>query len=470
MTIPQPSFEQANRELRVSEEFLARYNRPGPRYTSYPTAPVWNDAFGPADLEQVHAAADAARSPVSLYMHLPFCESLCLFCACNVIIQKDKSVALPYFDVLKKEIFRVAQAVSRDRQVEQFHWGGGTPTYSSPAQLEDLFAFTKERFTFAPHAEIGIEVDPRVTSREHLETLRRLGFNRLSMGIQDFHEPVQKAVHRIQPYEITRDLIQSARALGFDSINVDLIYGLPHQTPDTFAHTVDQIIGLAPDRIALFSYAHVPWLKKQQGAFATFLPEGMQKFEIFRTGLLKFLEAGYLYIGMDHFAKPDDELATAQKNRTLHRNFQGYTTTAGADLYGMGVTAISGFSNAYAQNFRELTAWEKAVHDRGIATMRGYHLSQEDRLRREVISRLLCHTIIPKREINEAFNIDFDLHFADELLRLELPREDGLLTIDNDEIRATWLGRIFIRNLAMLFDPYLEKQHLHAVPLFSKTL
>jgi oxygen-independent coproporphyrinogen III oxidase len=468
--IPHPSLEEARRELHVSEEFLARYNRPGPRYTSYPTAPVWNDSFQAADLEEVHAAAEAALTPVSLYMHLPFCESLCLFCACNVIIQKDKRVALPYFEVLKKEIARVARSVSREREVVQFHWGGGTPTYSSPAQLEDLFGYSKERFRFSPDAEIGIEVDPRVTSREHLLTLSRLGFNRLSMGIQDFHEPVQKAIHRIQPYEITRDLIQSARDLGFDSINVDLIYGLPHQTAETFARTVDQIIELGPDRIALFSYAHVPWLKKQQGAFAAFLPEGMQKFAIFRAGLLKFLEAGYLYIGMDHFAKPGDELATAQANRTLHRNFQGYTTKAGADLYGMGVTAISGFSNAYAQNQRELPAWEKAVHERGLATMRGYRLSREDRLRREVISRLLCHTVIPKQEINEAFAVDFDEHFAHELRRLENPAEDGLLIISKEEIRATWLGRIFIRNLAMLFDPYLEKQHLDAKPLFSKTL
>jgi oxygen-independent coproporphyrinogen III oxidase len=467
--IPQPTFEQMREELRVSEEFLARYNRSGPRYTSYPTAPVWNDAFGPADLEAVHAEADAAKTPVSLYMHLPFCESLCLFCACNVIIQKDKRVAIPYFDVLKKEIARVSEAVSREREVVQFHWGGGTPTYSTPTQLEDLFAYTKQRFTFSPEAEIGVEVDPRVTSREHLETLRRLGFNRLSMGIQDFHEPVQRAINRVQPYEITRDLIRAARALGFDSINVDLIYGLPYQTAETFAHTVDQIIGLAPDRIALFSYAHVPWLKKQQGSFAAHLPEGMQKFEIFRTGLLKFVDAGYLYIGMDHFAKPGDELAAAQAQRTLHRNFQGYTTKAGADLYGMGVTAISGFRGAYAQNFRELAAWEKAVGERGIATMRGYHLSAEDHLRREVISRLLCHTVIPKRDVSSTFGIDFDEHFAAELQRLEIPREDGLLIIDRDEIRATWLGRIFIRNLAMLFDPYLEQQ-LNAKPLFSKTL
>ncbi|HKF26568.1 MAG TPA: oxygen-independent coproporphyrinogen III oxidase, partial [Candidatus Acidoferrum sp.] len=292
--ISHPSFDEARRELHVSEEFLARYNRPGPRYTSYPTAPVWNDSFGQADLEEVHREAEARHSPVSLYMHLPFCESLCLFCACNVIIQKDKSAALPYFEVLKREIARVAQSVSPDRKVVQFHWGGGTPTYSSPAQLEDLFLYTRELFGFSPEAEIGVEVDPRVTSPEHLGTLRRLGFNRLSMGIQDFYAPVQEAIHRIQPYEITRDLMEAARSLGFDSINVDLIYGLPHQTAETFARTVDQIVELAPDRIALFSYAHVPWLKKQQGAFARFLPEGMLKFEIFRAGLLKFLAAGYL--------------------------------------------------------------------------------------------------------------------------------------------------------------------------------
>jgi oxygen-independent coproporphyrinogen-3 oxidase len=269
---------------------------------------------------------------------------------------------------------------------------------------------------------------------------------------------------------MTRDLLFAARDLGFDSINVDLIYGLPYQTAETFAHTVDQIVGLAPDRIALFSYAHVPWLKKQQGSFAAHLPEGMEKFEIFRTGLLKFLEAGYLYIGMDHFAKPEDELAVSQQNRTLHRNFQGYTTKAGADLYGMGITAISGIQDAYAQNYRDIPSWEKAVAERGLATMRGYQLSNEDRLRRTVISRLLCHTIVIKDEISREFGIDFDDHFAEELRRLEPSRQDGLVLLDGGEIRATWLGRIFIRNLAMVFDPYLEKQQLIAKPLFSKTL
>ena|SRR5579859_3911225 len=457
-------------ELHVGEEFLARYNRPGPRYTSYPTAPVWNDSFGPDDLERVHQEAERAGSPVSLYMHIPFCESLCLFCACNVIIQKDKRVAPPYLGVLKQELERVSRGISRHREVVQFHWGGGTPTYLTPAQIEDLFGAVRSRFTFSPDAEIGIEIDPRVTSREHLETLRRLGFNRLSMGIQDFHADVQKAIHRIQPFELTRDLLLAARDLGFDSINVDLIYGLPFQTPERFAHTVDQILQLAPDRVALFSYAHVPWLKKQQGSFAVHLPEGLQKFEIFRTGLLQFLDAGYLYIGMDHFAKPGDELAISQQQRTLHRNFQGYTTKAGADLYGMGVTAISGIQNAYAQNQRELPQWEKAVAERGIATMRGYHLSQDDRLRRAVIGRLLCHTMVFKDEIAREFGVDFDRYFAGELARLESQRDDGLVLLEPGSIRATWLGRIFIRNLAMVFDPYLEKQQLAAKPLFSKTL
>jgi len=470
VTLTNPSLERMREELHVSEEFLARYNRPGPRYTSYPTAPVWNDAFGPDDLEQVHAAAERARTPLSLYMHLPFCESLCLFCACNVIIQKDKRVAMPYVEVLKREIEHVARGISRERPVVQFHWGGGTPTYLTPEQIADLFEFTRQHFQFSPESEIGVEIDPRVTTRAHLETLRRLGFNRLSMGIQDFHPEVQAAINRIQPFELTRDLLVAARALKFDSINVDLIYGLPYQSPERFSHTVDQIVELQPDRIALFSYAHVPWLKKQQGAFATHLPEGMQKFEIFRSGLMKFIETGYLYIGMDHFARPGDELAVSQQQRTLHRNFQGYTTKAGADLYGMGVTAISAFQNAYAQNQRDLPAWQKAVADRGLATMRGYHLSDEDRLRRAVINRLLCHTVVIKEEIAREFGVDFDEYFVTELAQLAAPREDGLVLMDAKEIRATWLGRIFIRNLAMIFDPYLEKQHLNAKPLFSKTL
>ena len=454
----------------VTERLLEKYNRPGPRYTSYPTAPVWKDDFGPADFEQYCARADVRGTPVSLYMHLPFCESLCLFCACNVSIQKDKSVLTPYLAALKREIEHVSGMVSKNRHTIQFHWGGGTPTYLSPAQMEDLFGYTRERFSFAPDAEIGIEVDPRVTSLAHLETLRRLGFNRLSMGVQDFEPKVQETIHRVQPYEITRDLIVAARNLGFQSVSIDLIYGLPYQSAATFSKTIDQVLTISPDRIAMFSYAHVPWLKKQQGSFASHLPEGAEKFRIFRTGLEKFLAAGYLYIGMDHFARPSDELAVAQQNRTLHRNFQGYTTKAGADLYGMGVSAISSVGEAYAQNRREVPAYQTAVSERGVATMRGYRLSADDVVRRAVIGRLLCHTVIPKREVEQEFSIDFDEYFEAELAKLEEPAADGLVTLVPAEIRVTPLGRIFIRNVAMVFDRYLHEQQMDQKPLFSKTL
>jgi oxygen-independent coproporphyrinogen III oxidase len=454
----------------ITDAILEKYNRPGPRYTSYPTAPVWKDDFGPDDLENYYARADAAATPLSIYMHIPFCENLCLFCACNVSIQKDKKVAVPYLAALKREIDHVSQRISKKRAVSQFHWGGGTPTYLTPAQLEDLFGHASERFAFAPDAEIGIEIDPRVTNRAHLESLRRLGFNRLSMGIQDFQPKVQETIHRVQPYELTRDLILAARELGFESLNVDLIYGLPHQTADSFKATIDKTLTLRPDRVAMFSYAHVPWLKKQQGSFQAYLPEGMEKFRIFRTGLQHFLDAGYLYIGMDHFALPGDELAIAQKNRTLHRNFQGYTTKAGADLYGMGVSAISSIGEAYAQNRKEVPAYQDTIATRGIATARGYRLSPDDVLRRAVISRLLCHTVIPKQEIEQQFSISFDDYFAPELERLAESRDEGLVILEPNQIRVTPLGRIFIRNVAMVFDRYLREQHMDQRPLFSKTL
>ena len=383
---------------------------------------------------------------------------------------KDHGVAPPYIGTLEREIEHVSRFVARDRQVVQFHWGGGTPTYLTPEQMEQLFRFTAERFTFAPEAEIGIEIDPRVTTLAHLETLRRLGFNRLSMGIQDFHPEVQEAINRVQPLEMTRDLIEAARQLGFDSINVDLIYGLPLQTADRFAETVEQVVALDPDRVAMFSYAHVPWLRKAQGALAARLPEGMEKFRIFRAGLEHFLDAGYLYIGMDHFARPGDELAIAQRERTLHRNFQGYTTKAGADLYGMGVSAISGLGACYAQNDRDVAPYRERVERRGIATMRGYRLSEDDLLRRAVISRILCHGVLHKSEIEREFGIVFDETFAPEIARLSTFVSDGLLEIEGGVIRASLLGRIFIRNIAMVFDPYLEKQQLEIHPLFSKTL
>jgi oxygen-independent coproporphyrinogen-3 oxidase len=456
--------------LNVPGEIMDRYNVPGPRYTSYPTAPEWSDSFGRGDFETALAESNMASParPLSLYMHLPFCRTLCLFCGCNVVINKDRAVSHPYIERLKWEIARVAERLDCSRPVVQFHWGGGTPTYLDAGQLEDLFLFAKKRFTFAPDAEIGIEVDPRTTSDDQVITLRRLGFNRMSLGIQDFNPLVQKTVRRIQPYEQTRALFDLCREQRFESLNIDLIYGLPHQTPESFLDSVDKVIGMKPDRVAMFSYAHVPWLKKQQGSFAKHIPQGMDKFRIFVAGIERFTQAGYIYIGMDHFALPGDELFVAQRNRTLHRNFQGYTTKAGADLIGMGVSSISGLDRVYAQNRRDLKEYYTDIDRQELPTMRGMRLTEEDVVRRTVISRLLCHCVLHKKEIESEFRIAFDDYFADELPRLDTLQRDGLVELSGDVVQVTSIGRIFIRNVGMVFDTYLRKAKER--PVFSKTL
>ncbi len=456
--------------LKVTEAILERYNVPGPRYTSYPTAPEWVDAFGPDDFARAISESNARRHapPLSLYIHLPFCRSLCLFCGCNVVINKNHEVSGPYLRNLEWEIDQISQRLDRSRPIVQLHWGGGTPTYLSPAQMEGLFQQILKRFIFAPDAELGIEIDPRTSTESHIATLRRLGFNRISMGIQDFNPIVQKTVRRVQPYEMTRAVFDLCREQGFESVNVDLIYGLPHQTPELFVDSVEKVIGLNPDRIAMFSYAHVPWLKKQQGSFARHIPQGMDKFHIFRAGIERFTRAGYVYIGMDHFARPDDELCVAQRNRTLHRNFQGYTTRAGADLFGLGVSAISGLGRIYAQNFRNLKDYYEAIERRQLPTMRGLHLTDEDLLRGTVISRILCHCVLHKPEIEQEFDLRFDDYFADELERLKPLEDDGLVVVKPESITVTSLGRIFIRNVGMVFDSYLRKPKNK--PVFSKTL
>ena len=456
--------------LTVTSEFLEKYNVPGPRYTSYPTAPEWNDDFGPSDFVEGLERSNASRParPLSLYMHLPFCESLCLFCGCNVVINKDHQVSHPYLEKLKLEADRTSELLDPDRPVVQFHWGGGTPTYFTAEQLEELFVHVKKRFLFAPDAEIGLEVDPRVTTLEQIRILSKLGFNRISLGIQDFTPIVQETVRRMQPFEATRDLIDECRRLGYESINVDLIYGLPHQTPDSFADSIEKVLTIRPDRVAMFSYAHVPWLKKQQGSFEKFIPRGMEKFRIFVAGIERFTEAGYFYIGMDHFALAEDELHQAQQDRTLHRNFQGYTTKAGADLLGMGVSSISGLDRVYAQNFRDLQHYYAALDGESIATMRGFGLSDEDVLRRAVINKILCHCVLEKHEVGDEFGVEFDDHFARELCALENLERDGLVELSKDRVSVTALGRIFIRNVGMVFDTYLRGPR--EKPLFSKTL
>jgi oxygen-independent coproporphyrinogen III oxidase len=456
--------------LNVTQEILDRYNIPGPRYTSYPTAPEWADSFGPLDYEQALKRSNEARPvrPISIYIHLPFCDRLCLFCGCNVVINKNHEVLKPYLEKLKWEINRLAKIVDTSRPVVQFHWGGGTPTYLDASQLEDLFLYFKERFSFASDSEIGVEIDPRVTKDIQLSTLRRLGFNRVSMGIQDFDPVVQKAVRRIQPYEATKATFDTCRSLKFESINIDLIYGLPYQTAESFIKSAEKVIGLDPDRIAMFSYAHVPWIKKQQGAIARHLPQGMDKYQIFRAGIERFTSAGYQYIGMDHFAHPDDELCQAQNQRTLHRNFQGYTTKAGADLLAAGVSSISGLDRVYAQNCRDLVNYYAAIERNELPVMRGIELSEDDVIRRVVIGKLLCHCVLHKEEIESEFNIPFDSYFAEELTRLDSLQKDGLVILRNGSISVTMLGRIFIRNVGMVFDKYLQKPK--SKPVFSKTL
>jgi oxygen-independent coproporphyrinogen-3 oxidase len=456
--------------LNVTQEILDRYNVAGPRYTSYPTAPEWTDSFGPADYAEALKQSNEAHParPLSLYMHLPFCDRLCLFCGCNVVINRNHDVLIPYLEKLEWEIDQVARKLDTRRPVVQFHWGGGTPTYLSAPELEHLFGYTRERFSFAPDAEIGVEIDPRVTQEAQLRALRRMGFNRISMGIQDFNPAVQKIVRRVQPYESTKATFDLCRSLAFESINIDLIYGLPLQTPESFLDSVDKVIGLGPDRVAMFSYAHVPWLKKQQGSFSKLLPQGMEKFQIFRSGIERFTGAGYLYIGMDHFARPDDELCLAQSRRTLHRNFQGYTTKAGADLIGLGVSSISSVDRIYAQNYRDLKDYYAAIGRTDLPIMRGMRLGEDDVIRRAVISRLLCHCVLRKSEIESEFNIRFDEYFADELARMERLCIDGLVRMSAESIAVTQLGRIFIRNVGMVFDRYLEQGK--SKPVFSKTL
>ena len=462
----------------MTTELLDKYNVQGPRYTSYPTAPEWTESFGPADFEAACERANSVGRPISLYVHLPFCDEQCWFCGCfmKVVPKPDRKgeergEVEGYLADLHREIDLLAARVDRSRPVVQVHWGGGTPTYLTPKQADGLAAHLLDAFRPSPGAEISVEIDPRVTTPEHLAVLRRHGWNRVSMGVQDFDAEVQELVNRVQPFEMTKALVDAARALGYESLNLDLIYGLPGQRLEGFANSVDQVLTLRPDRIAMYSYAHVPWLKKPQRVLAAHLPEGTEKFAIFVSGIERFSEAGYVYIGMDHFALPHDEIARAQVERTLWRNFQGYTTHAGVDLYALGVSAIAQIDDVYVQNTKDYAAYHAACAEGRPSTIKGWRLTPEDHLRRTVITNLLCHCVIKKREVEAQFGIaSFDGKFAREVAALPAFVADGLVEPRTDEIRVTPLGRIFIRNVAMLFDPYLLKRPADQPKIFSRTL
>lgn len=453
----------------ISFELLHKYNVQGPRYTSYPPAPSWKTDVGPDDYAVILKESNASPAPLSLYFHLPFCEKLCYFCGCTTVITgKNRSFEEPYLDTVLQEINWVASKVDRARRVVQLHLGGGTPTYMEPEYLNRLIEAARAGFSFDSDIEMGVEVDPRVTTTKHLETLRKLGFNRLSMGVQDFDPTVQKSINRIQPYEETKNLVTAARALGFQSINMDLIYGLPHQTIASFTKTVDQILSIQPDRLAVYSYAHVPWMKKHQETLAPHLPAEQEKFGIFLLAMKRFTQAGFDYIGMDHFAKYGDELSRARANRTLWRNFQGYTTKAGTDLIGFGMSAIGQVNGCFIQNQRELKPYEDAIIQNGAATVRGFKLSKDDKIRARLIQNLLCHAVVVKSEIEREFGIKFDDYFSEALKNLKPLVDDGLVELSKTEIRPTELGRVFLRNLAMPFDAYLPKEGEKKV--FSKTV
>jgi oxygen-independent coproporphyrinogen-3 oxidase len=452
---------------------LRQYDRPGPRYTSYPTAVEFNDSFDDAAYRgRLEAAAGAIDEPLSLYTHLPFCEQRCSYCGCMVIITQKREVAVRYLDYLEREIAMLAEALGTRRRIVQHHWGGGTPTYLEPAQMQRLHETVARYFEFDPDAEKAIEIDPRVTTREQLDLLRALGFNRLSMGVQDFTPEVQEAIHRRQSEQATRDLYAYARAVGFDSINVDLIYGLPNQRLDTFRRTLESVVGMRPDRIAVYSYAHVPWLRPHQKAIdMAALPDAGLKFELFGAAVERFLAGGYAAIGMDHFALPGDELAQAASERRLHRNFMGYTTRPASDMFGTGVSAIGDVRGAFAQNMKKLPPYYAAIDAGRFPIERGYALSADDLLRRHVINELMCNFHLERATVERRFGIDFGRYFEPELAELSAgrgPVADGFLSIGPDALDVTARGRLFVRNICMTFDRYLPA---HAGrPVFSRTI
>ncbi|MBI5136516.1 MAG: oxygen-independent coproporphyrinogen III oxidase [Nitrospirae bacterium] len=442
----------------VDRRLIAKYDKAGPRYTSYPTAPHFSERFDAAAYRAEIARSNREESgrPLSLYFHLPFCDTLCYYCGCNVVVTQKREKVIPYLAQIKHEIAAVAAMIAPGRKVTQLHWGGGTPTYLAPDQIRDLMAFVHAHFDFADDVEAGVELDPRECDRERLVALRESGFNRASMGIQDFDSEIQVLVNRVQPVDMTRRVFDTCRELGFHSVNVDLIYGLPLQTVARFTPTVDEVIDMAPDRIATFNYAHVPWLKKHQVLIPEdLLPTPAQKLDIFEMVSNRFADAGYVFIGMDHFAKPDDEIARAQREGTLYRNFQGYTTHAGCDLYAFGITAIGQLRRSYTQNVKKLSDYYAALDNGELPVERGILLTDEDLLRREVITRLMCDFALDPAMFETRYGIDFDTHFAHALAEFDGFAADGLVTKDGRKFTVTPAGRLLIRNMAMPFDAYL---------------
>ena len=440
-------------------DLVKKYDRPGPRYTSYPPATEFTEKVTVQDYRKKLIESNSRRTPLSLYFHIPFCESGCYYCGCNIIISHRKGIEVPYLQRVYREMDMLSELIDREREVIQLHWGGGTPNYLDADQIREFMDEIRRRFRFGEDAEVSIEIDPRYATDEQLEAIKEAGFNRISMGLQDLDEKVQRAVNRIQPYSLMVDIMGKLRELGFESINIDLIYGLPYQTVESFRKTVEKVIELSPDRIAVYSFAYVPWVKPiQKHIDPKTLPPPEEKLSILEMVVEEFQNAGYVYIGMDHFAKPEDELAVAQRNGDLWRNFQGYTTKKGVELIGVGATSIGMLYDSYFQNYKTLREYNDAIDSGDLATFRGVILNEDDMIRREVIMDIMCNLGVSFEKIDKMFGIMFEDYFQEELENLKDLEEDGLIEVRDRRIRILPVGRLLIRNVAMVFDAYLKNK------------
>jgi oxygen-independent coproporphyrinogen-3 oxidase len=458
-----------DQSLKFDLALINRYDKAGPRYTSYPTALELHEGFGDAEYRQHIEKSNLAGGPLSLYLHVPFCDTVCFFCACNKIITKNRAHAEPYLNNLVKEIQMVAELFDHNRKVNQLHWGGGTPTFLSYAQMKRLMDTTRQFFNLHDDdtGEYSIEVDPRETDDNTIAQLRELGFNRVSLGLQDFNPQVQQAVNRIQTEKQTFGVLDAARKHGFRSTNVDLIYGLPLQTVASFAETLDKVLDKSPDRFSIFNYAHMPTkFKTQRQINDADLPAPTVKLEILQMIGQRLIEAGYVYIGMDHFAKPDDELAIAQREGKLYRNFQGYSTHSDCDLIGLGITSIGRVGDAYMQNVKDLQQYDELISQGKLPVFKGVDLTEDDKLRRAVITQLICHFDLTFATIEKEFGIKFSDYFPSELNNLKPMQDDGLLTLSTEKINVLPAGRLLIRNICMVFDRYLAQKQQQ----FSKVI
>jgi len=453
------------------QSLIEKYDQSGPRYTSYPTAVQFHEGFGEAEYRHIARETNASGRPLSLYFHIPFCDTVCFYCACNKVATKDRSMAGRYLQRVYRELEMQGALFDPSRKVEQLHWGGGTPTFISHDEMRELVSQTRKRFQLLDDdsGEYSIEIDPREAQGDTIKLLRELGFNRMSLGVQDFEENVQKAVNRIQSKEVTLRTLRAARDQGFRSVSIDLIYGLPFQTLASFEKTLDQTLEVDPDRMSIFNYAHLPQrFKPQRRIDEAALPLPQEKLDILQMTIEKLTAAGYVYVGMDHFAKPSDELVIAQNDGTLYRNFQGYSTHADCDLIGIGATSIGMVGPSYAQNMRTLDEYYDRIDSDRLAIFRGVETTRDDQIRRDVITRLICHFNLRFSAVEGKWGIVFRDYFADELGRLSEMCEDGLLEIHGDGIRVLPKGRLLIRNICMQFDAYLKSKQ--AMGSFSKVI